>query len=145
MESRLINILNDKGHTIRHVTKEMSVTDCAKKMCEYGVGALLVMDGEKLEGIVSERDIVRKLVGISTDVQKAKVADIMTRDIISVPPTMRVTEAMRLVTDKRIRHLPVMAENKLLGVVSIGDLTRWAMLGQEQVINTLTKYIQGEP
>lgn len=145
MESRLNAILKDKGNTVYTLTPPTSVYECAKKMSELGVGALLVMENERIIGIVSERDIIRKLISCHCEVGSATVADIMTTELVTVPPTMTVTEAMQLVTNKRFRHLPVVENGKLMGIVSIGDLTRWAMLAKESEIRSLTNYIQGEP
>lgn len=144
MESRLSAILKDKGYTIHSISPESSIYDCVKKLNQLGVGALLVMEGEKLVGIVSERDIIRNLISSNLQIDKAKVSDIMTKKLVTVPPTMTVTEAMRLVTEKRFRHLPVVEDGKLIGIVSIGDLTRCAMLAQENEISSLTKYIHGD-
>ncbi len=143
MESRLTNILQDKGRTVHTISPELSVHECAKKMSDLGVGALLVMENDKLIGIVSERDIIRKLIACSCDVGKFKVKEIMTNEPLTVSSSMTVTEAMRLVTEKRFRHLPVVDNGKLIGIVSIGDLTRWAMLAQEHEISSLTQYIHG--
>lgn len=144
METRLITILDDKGHSIYTTSPDLSVFECAKQMNDLKVGALLVMQNKKLVGIVSERDITRKLIGCNCDISKYCVNDIMSKDVLTVSPTMSVTEAMRLITDKRIRHLPVIDNGTVIGMVSIGDLTRWVMLAQEGVISNLTKYIQGE-
>lgn len=144
MESRLSAILKDKGYTIHSISPEISAYDCAKTLYRQSVGALLVMENDKLIGIVSERDIIRALANTNLSLDKAKVADIMTKELVTVAPTMTVTEAMRLVTEKRFRHLPVLEEGKLIGIVSIGDLTRWAMLAQEKEISSLTKYIHGD-
>lgn len=144
METRLITILDDKGHHIHFISPDLSVYDCAKQMNDLKVGALLVIQEEKLVGIVSERDITRKLISCRCDISQYSVNDIMSKDVLTVPPTMSVTEAMRLITNNRIRHLPVIDNGIVIGLVSIGDLTRWVMLSQEGVISDLTKYIQGE-
>lgn len=144
MESRLSSILQDKGYTVHTIPPDLSVYDCAKKLCELHIGALLVIDKEKLVGIISERDIIHTLIANKGDISTLKVADLMTKELLTVPPTMTVREAMRLVTEKRFRHLPVIEDDKLIGIVSIGDLTRCAMLAQEEVISSLTTYIHGE-
>lgn len=144
MESRLSAILKDKGHKLHCIAPSVTLYECVKKLGELGIGALLVMENKKLLGIVSERDIIRKLISPHLSLDKTKVADIMTTELVTVPPTMTVTEAMRLVTEKRFRHLPVMENGSLIGIVSIGDLTRWAMLAQENEISSLTKYIHGD-
>lgn len=144
MESRLNAILKDKGHRIESVLPERTVFECAEKMSELGIGALLVIKDGKLLGIVSERDIIRKLIQCNCEIGKFQVQDIMSTNVVTVSPETTVTEAMRIVTEKRFRHLPVIENEVLIGIVSIGDLTRWAMLAQENEISSLTKYIHGD-
>lgn len=144
MRTPLSVLLKDKGGPTHSISAQISVYDCATKMNEFGIGALLVMDGDKLQGIISERDIIRKLFNNHNDPTKVRVAEIMTKDVLTVPPTMTVQEAMKLVTEKRFRHLPVVDNGKLLGIISIGDLTRWVMLQQEHEIQALTGYIHGQ-
>lgn len=145
METRLTILLDEKGRKVHTITSKESAFECAAKLNQLHVGALLVMTADsKIEGIVSERDILQKVVVQGHDPKKIKVADIMTKDVFTVRPEMTVQEGMRTVTEKRFRHLPVVADGKLLGMISIGDLTRYMMLFQEQQISTLTNYIQGE-
>ena len=144
MESRLSSLLQDKGYTIHLISPDVTVYECAKKMNLLGIGALLVMEDDKLIGIVSERDIIRKVISCNCEVGKFKVADIMTTELVTVTPSTSVAEAMQLVTKKRFRHLPVIENGKLIGIISIGDLTRWAMLAQKNEISSLTKYIHGD-
>jgi len=144
MESRLSSLLQDKGYTIHLISPDVTVYECAKKMNLLGIGALLVMEDDKLIGIVSERDIIRKVISCNCEVGKFKVADIMTTELVTVTPSTSVAEAMQLVTEKRFRHLPVIENGKLIGIISIGDLTRWAMLAQKNEISSLTKYIHGD-
>jgi len=144
MQTPLVRLLHDKGHTIYSISSSATVYDCAVKMTELSIGALLVIDNNKLKGIISERDVVRKLIGCACDPAAVLVADCMTKNLVTVPPSTTVQEAMRIVTKRRFRHLPVVENGKLLGVISIGDLTRWVMLSQEQEISALTGYIQGE-
>jgi CBS domain-containing protein len=144
METRLSSILEDKGHKIFHIEPTATIRQCAEMMQRSSVGALLVLEEGRLIGIVSERDIVRKIIIENVDVNKALVLDIMTKHPLTVPPSLTVTEGMRLMTEKRFRHLPVIDQDKLIGVVSIGDLTRCAMLAKEREIETLTQYIRGE-
>lgn len=143
MRTPLSVLLKDKGGKTHSITEQHSAFDCALKMNETGVGALLVMENDILKGIISERDIVRKLFSTNNDPTKVLVSHLMTKDVVTVPPTMTVQEAMKLVTEKRFRHLPVVENGKLLGIISIGDLTRWVMLQQEQEIAALTGYIHG--
>lgn len=143
METPLSVLLKDKGFTIKSVLPTISVYECALLLNEYKVGALLVIESGKLMGIISERDILRKVVATGADPKQVLVDSIMTKDLVTVLPTTTVQEAMQIVTNRRIRHLPVLENGKLIGVISIGDLTRWAMLLQEQQISSLTNYIQG--
>ena len=113
-------------------------------MKELSVGALLVIVDDQLKGIISERDILLKLVGCACDPAQVLVKEIMTTDIATVTPTTTVQEAMRIVTERRFRHLPVIENGKIVGVISIGDLTRWVMLVQDKEISDLTGYIRGE-
>lgn len=146
METPVRVLLDDKGRTTQSISPKSSVYECAVKMTQLKIGALLVIENDKLEGIVSERDILRKVVTVGDDPQKKLVADIMTitNELVTILPSTTVREAMEIVTEKRIRHLPVLENGKLVGLISIGDLTRWAMLLQEQQISTLTSYIHGE-
>lgn len=143
MRTPLSVLLKDKGNVTHHISEKATAYECITQLNKHGVGALLVMEGDKLIGIISERDIIRKLIGNKSDPHTTPVADIMTRDPLTVSPTMTVQEAMKLVTEKRFRHLPVVENGKLLGIISIGDLTRWVMLQQEYEIAALTGYIQG--
>lgn len=143
MRTPLSVLLKEKGNAIHSITPHITGYECAVKLNQTGVGALLVMEGDKLVGIISERDLIRKLFGSNLDPTSVKVSQLMTKDPLTVLPSMTVQEAMKLVTEKRIRHLPVVEKGKLLGIISIGDLTRWVMLQQEYEIQALTGYIQG--
>lgn len=145
MNTNLSMLLNDKKCHIEHISPQNTVHECALKLNQLRIGALLVLENDQLKGIVTERDILWKLVARGDDSKKIRVADIMTTDLITVKTTTTVAEAMRIITDKRFRHLPVLnEEKKLIGIISIGDLTRWAMLSLEAEITALRKYIQGE-
>lgn len=143
MHTPLSVLLDEKGHSVQTISPQNTVYECALKMDQLRVGALLVMEGDKLVGIISERDIFRKLIVPGKDPKKCYVADFMTKDLLTVAPTTTVSEGMHIVTERRFRHLPVVENEKLVGLISIGDLTRWAMLSQERLIADLTRYIQG--
>lgn len=145
MDTPLNVLLKDKGYVVQSITPDASIYDCALKLAQFKIGALLVVDkNNNLAGLISERDILREIVAKSADAKKITVDMIMTKELITVLPSTSVREAMRIVTEHRVRHLPVLENGKLVGVISIGDLTRWAMLLQEQQISSLTNYIQGE-
>lgn len=143
METPLSTLLNDKGYTVQDISANTTVFECALKLTQLKIGALVVLQDNNLIGIVSERDILRRVVANGDDPKKILVEQIMTKTLTTVSPSTSVREAMHIVTEKRIRHLPVLENQKLVGLISIGDLTRWAMILQEQQIASLTNYIQG--
>lgn len=147
MHTPLSTLLKEKGYVTHSISPTASCFECASKLNQFGIGALLIIENNILEGIVSERDFVRKLVCHKTDPTQITVSEIMTKreNMTIVPPTMTVQEAMKVMTNKRFRHLPVLENEKIQGMISIGDLTRWVMLQQEQEIADLTGYIHGTP
>ena len=128
---------------IHHVAPDASVLDAVKQMAENKIGALLVLAGGLLVGIVSERDYVRKLAELERAAFDAQVADIMTADVISVGLRDSVQHCLRLMTDHRLRHLPVVAEGELIGMLSIGDLVKQTIADQACLIQQLEQYIRG--
>lgn len=126
------------------VRSDTKVLDAVKLMAEKSVGALLVIDDGKLAGIVSERDYARKVVLMSRSSHTAEVREIMTPDVITVSPSQTMEYCMELMTDKRLRHLPVMEEGELIGLISIGDLVKNIISDQKFMIQQLEKYIRGE-
>lgn len=143
LDTRLSILLADKGSTIHSISSKETAYEASMKMNHIGVGALLVIDEGELMGIISERDIIRKIIGPKKDATVVLVAEIMTKKLVTVLPITTVQEAMRIITERRFRHLPVLDKEKLVGIISIGDLTRWVMLQQESEIGSLTSYIQG--
>ena len=137
------DILNDKGHDIWSVKPDASVFDAVKMMADKGVGALLVMDDEKLVGIVTERDYARKIILAGKSSRTSAVRDVMTRKVLCVTPDRAVDECMALMTDKRARHLPVVEHKRVVGVISIGDLVKAMISEQQFLIDQLQHYIAG--
>jgi CBS domain-containing protein len=134
-------ILRKKGYEVTTISPDDTVRVALNKMAELNVGSLVVMEGEKLVGIFSERDYVRTVIikeGVSLD---NKVADYMTRKVVCVTQNQTADEVMALMTDKRVRHLPVIDEDKLIGIISIGDLVKSIISDQKFVIEQLGKYI----
>jgi CBS domain-containing protein len=136
-------ILGQKSGDIFSVTPEMTVHDAVAMMDEKNVGALLVMQGDQLVGMLSERDYTRKVMLRGKKSADTKVSEIMSSKLSVSHPTDGVEECLRLMTDKRIRHLPVMDNEKVVGVISIGDLVKHVISCQSATIAHLESYIAG--
>jgi len=134
-------LLNSKGNDIWSVGPDESVYDALKIMAEKGVGALMVLEGTSLVGVISERDYARQVILKGRSSESTRVKDIMTTSVVCVGPHQRVDECLSLMTDKRVRHLPVMEEDQLLGVVSVGDLVKSIIEEQRIAIEDLERYI----
>lgn len=136
-------MLAEKGYDVWSIDKGACVFDAIKLMAEKEIGALIVMDGERVAGILSERDYTRKVILMGRTSQQTLIEEIMTREVVSVSPGETVKECMTLMTDRRIRHLPVMDEGRLVGMLSIGDLVKAIIADQQFTIEQLEGYING--
>jgi CBS domain-containing protein len=136
-------LLESKGHDVWSVSPDTSVLDAIKQMADKGVGALLVLDDGKPVGIVSERDYARKVILQGRSSQDTPVREIMTTPVVCARPDLSVEECMAIMTDKRVRHLPVMEGDQLLGMISIGDLVKAIIADQQFIIKQLERYIAG--
>ena len=143
MADTVSSILRDKGHDVWSVSPDESVFQAISLMADKGIGALVVIAAERLVGIISERDYARKVVLHGKSSRDTPVRDIMTSPVVSVSPDQTVDDCMRLVTTKRIRHLPVVQGEKVVGVVSIGDLVQRVISTQGETIQYLQEYIVG--
>ena len=137
-------ILKEKGSQVYSVTPDVTVYEALRKMAEHGIGALVVMDGTDLVGIISERDYARKVILDGRSSKEMKVREIMSGLPVTVTPKTTVDECMQRMTDKRFRHLPVVDGGRVVGVVSIGDLVHWIITAQDQTIRQLEDYICGK-
>jgi len=137
------NILKDKGEIILSVTPDTIILDALRLMSEKNVGALVVLENERLVGIFSERDYARKIILKGRTSLDTQVSEIMTEDVFTVSPEETIEGCMQLMTDKRIRHLPVVQSDKVIGVVSIGDVVRYIIEEQGSVIEHLRLYMSG--
>ncbi|MDE3167631.1 MAG: CBS domain-containing protein [Acidobacteriota bacterium] len=143
MAESIRQILNDKGSNVWSIPPEATVYDAIAMMMEKAVGALLVMKAGVLAGIISERDYARKVILQERSSRETSVTEIMTRNVVTVSPEYSVEECMRIMTECRIRHLPVLEEGRVLGIVSIGDLVKAIITAQADTIVHLHTYIGG--
>ena len=139
------HILKSKpGHTVYTTTPTASVFDAITLMAEKNIGGLVVMEGERVVGIITERDYARKIALMARSSRETPVRDIMTSPVMHVRPDQTSQECMALMTEKRLRHLPVMDRGKLIGLISIGDLVKDIISEQKFIIQQLEHYIHGE-
>jgi len=136
-------ILKLKSNNILSVTPETTVYKALETMVEKNVSALLVLENEKLVGIFTEKDYARKVILKGKASKQTRIGDIMTRDLVTVSPNTTVDECMQLMTNKFIRHLPVVNDDNLMGVISIGDLVKYIIDDQKFIIQNMEQYITG--
>ena len=137
------HLLEQKGRNVWMIRPDATVFDALAKMAEKDVGSLVVMDGEKLVGIVTERHYSRNVILKGKKSPTTVVSDIMERDVIHVRPEQSVELCMALMTEKRVRHLPVLEGQTVVGIISIGDLLKSIISKQKFVIDELEHYIHG--
>jgi CBS domain-containing protein len=137
------DILRLKGHTVHSVRPDDTVLAALGVMAEHDIGAVIVLEADTLAGILTERDYARKVALVGRASKDSPVSAIMTPDVVCVPPSSTVEDCMSLMTDHRVRHLPVVENGRVVGVVSIGDLVKATIDEQEFTINQLKSYIAG--
>jgi CBS domain-containing protein len=138
------SVLKRKGEAIWSISPDTSVYDAIEMMANKHVGSLLVLTGNRLVGIVCERDYARKVILQGKSSKQTLVTEIMSSPVICVRPAETVEECMRVMTARRIRYLPIVENEEVLGLVSIGDLVKWIVSVQEDTIQQLRDYIQGK-
>jgi CBS domain-containing protein len=144
MSGTVGSVLKRKGSEVWFVTPDQTVYEAIDRMADKAVGALLVISDGKLAGIISERDYARKVILKGRSSKTTLVKEIMTSPVIFVTPDLAVDECMQIMTRNRIRHLPIVENEKVLGVVSIGDLVKWVVSEQEETIEHLQNYISAK-
>jgi CBS domain-containing protein len=137
------NILDTKGRTVFSVTPEVTVYSAIELMCQKDVGGLLICENEKLVGIFTERDYARKLILKGKSSKETPIGELMTRNPIVVSPESTIEDCMKIMSSKNIRHLPVVEGDKLVAMISIGDVVRFIIEEQKSIIEQLEQYISG--
>lgn len=137
------DILKTKGREVWTITPETIVFDALKTMADKNVGALVVMDGAKVAGILSERDYARKVILHGRSSRELETREIMSTNVYFVSPEQKIEDCMALFTNKRVRHLPVLQKDDLIGIISIGDVVKAVIAEQESTIKHLENYITG--
>ena len=143
MSDTVASILRNKGGAIWSISPDTSVYDAIAMMADKRIGSLLVMVGSQLVGIITERDYARKVILQGRSSRDTPVEDIMTRDVATVSPDHSVDDCMRIITQLRVRHLPVLCDNEVIGIISIGDLVNSIISAQAATIDHLHTYIHG--
>lgn len=143
MQKTVGRLLEEKSSVVWTVEPDAAVYEALEIMADKGIGALVVVEGEALAGIMSERDYARKVILLDRGSRETQVAEIMTAKVLTVSPDQTLGECMALMTDRRIRHLPVVADGKLAGLISIGDVVRAVIDEQRFMIEQLESYITG--
>lgn len=141
MKSKLNVLLKEKAPDIHTVEPDSTVVDAVLDMNHANIGALVVLERDRVVGMFTERDVLARVVAVDRDPVTTIVRDVMTRSPVCVTPDISVEEAMILITEKRFRHLPVVQGGRLCGVISSGDLMRWAVRDQRREIDSLNAYI----
>jgi signal-transduction protein with cAMP-binding, CBS, and nucleotidyltransferase domain len=144
LTGKIGSLIGKKGGQVWSLKPAASVYDAIAMMAEEQVGALPVIDGEKLLGIVSERDYARKVILKGKSSKETPVSEIMSAPVFTITPSHTVGECMQMITEKRIRHLPVVEAGRVVAMISIGDLVNWVITEQQETINHLEAYVSGK-
>jgi len=143
MNTSIATLLAGKGRALHTVPTHVTVIEAVQKMNQHKVGAILVMDGDNLAGIFTERDVLTRVIAASLDPKNTPLARVMTANVLTVAPDVTVQEVMDIFADKRCRHLPVIEDGKLRGLISIGDVSRWVANAHRAEAESLRSYIAG--
>ena len=139
----VLNLLKSKGRDVLTVDPDTSVREAIEKMEDISAGTVVVMEGGAVVGMVSERDVIRKVVLQGHKIDKVKVRELMSTDLTTITPETSLDDCMQLITEKRIRHLPVLCNGSLCGIVSIGDVVKYLIVEKDFKIKNLETYISG--
>ena len=143
MNTPISAILDRKGPEVHAVSSTYTIADAVDEMNRHRIGSIVVLEGNRLAGIFTERDVLRRVVGADLDPKIMRVADVMTKDLITITPETTVEETMVIFAEKRCRHLPVIANGEMVGLISIGDISRWVADMHRAEAEHLKNYIAG--
>lgn len=143
MNTPISALLERKGSTVHAVSATTTIAEAVDEMNRHRIGSIVVLENNRLVGIFTERDVLRRVVGAHLDTDSVRVTDVMTANLITVSPETTVEETMILFAEKRCRHLPVIANGRLVGLISIGDISRWVADSHRSEAEHLKNYISG--
>ncbi len=143
MNTSIATLLEGKGRAVYTVSHDITVAEAVQEMNHHKIGAVLVMNGRRVAGIFTERDVLRRVVGGGLDPVMTPVTAVMTGKVLTIEPETTVQEVMDLFSERRCRHLPVMRDGELLGLISIGDVSRWVANMHRAEAESLRQYIAG--
>jgi CBS domain-containing protein len=143
MNTPISALLERKGTAVHAVDSTVSIAEAVAEMNRHRIGSIVVLEGNRLAGIFTERDVLRRVVGEGVAPNLMRVADVMTKNLITITPETTVEETMVIFAEKRCRHLPVIEEGRLIGLISIGDISRWVADSHRAEAEHLKNYITG--
>lgn len=143
MNTSIATLLEHKGGAVRTVAVNVSVADAVKEMNRHKIGCVLVMDGARLAGIFTERDVLTRVVAADLDAKTTPVVRVMTGNVLTASPDATVQQMMDTFAEKRCRHMPVLKDGALVGLISIGDVSRWVASAHRAEAESLRQYISG--
>lgn len=143
MNTSIATLLAGKGRALHTVPTTVTVTEAVQKMNQNRIGAVLVLEGERLAGIFTERDALTRVIAASLDPKVTSITQVMSANVLTIAPEATVQEVMDIFAEKRCRHLPVLEQGKLTGLISIGDVSRWVANAHRAEAESLRSYIAG--
>ena len=143
MNTPISAILERKGPAVHAVPSTFTISRAVDEMNRHRIGSIVVLEGQKLVGIFTERDVLRRVVGAGVDPNTMRVADVMTKELITISPVTTIEETMVIFAEKRCRHLPVISDGEMVGLISIGDISRWVADAHRSEAEHLKNYIAG--
>jgi CBS domain-containing protein len=143
MDTPVAALIERKGSEVHAVASTISVAEAVDEMNKHRIGCIVVLDGSRIAGIFTERDVLRRIVGEGRDPKTTRLADVMTRDVNTIPPETTVEATMVFFAEKQCRHIPIVDHGKLKGLISIGDISRWVAEVSRAEADHLKTYIAG--